>query len=141
MLVSGAMAERPDMLGLRHLALWVAPDAFSATARFYTEAMGFEVDWQPDDANVYLTSGGDNLALHRADQQPRSGGALDHIGFAVASSDAVYAWHAYLHPLASQLGFEVLNPPKQHRDGATSFYLRDPARHQLQLLHIPSLRP
>ena len=28
--------------------------------------LGFAVEWEPDPDNVYLTSGCDNLALHRA---------------------------------------------------------------------------
>ena len=34
--------------------------------RFYVDVLGFAVEWEPDPDNVYLTSGRDNLALHRA---------------------------------------------------------------------------
>ena len=33
---------------------------------FYVDVLGFRVEWEPDPDNVYLTSGVDNLALHRA---------------------------------------------------------------------------
>ncbi|MGH1340063.1 MAG: VOC family protein [Nannocystales bacterium] len=138
------MNSRPPTLGLRHLALWVHGDAFDATLRFYTEGLGLGVDWHPDADNIYLSSGGDNVALHRA-VAPREvshkDSPLDHLGFAMASADDVRAWHAFLEPKASELGIELLNVPKLHRDGATSFYLRDPAGHQVQMLHVPSIRP
>ena len=56
--------ERPTHAGLRHLAL-NARD-LAAMKRFYTELLGFAVEWEPDADNVYLSSGIDNLALHRA---------------------------------------------------------------------------
>ena len=33
--------------------------------RFYVDLLGFEIEWEPDADNVYLSSGHDNLALHR----------------------------------------------------------------------------
>lgn len=64
--------------GMRHVALFV--EKFSASEQFYTELLGMEVEWRPDEDNVYLTSGNDNLALHRVDGK-RDQGQLDHIGF------------------------------------------------------------
>ncbi len=138
------MEPRPSTLGLRHLALWVRADAFDATLRFYTEGLGLGVDWHPDPDNIYLSSGGDNVALHRVvpprevshDRSP-----LDHLGFAMRTADEVRDWYAYLQPRADTLGIELLCEPKQHRDGATSFYLRVPGGPQVQMLHVPSLRP
>ena len=53
------------LLGLRHLALNVRDP--QASKRFYCECFGMSVVWEPDPDNVYLSSGPDNLALHRAD--------------------------------------------------------------------------
>ena len=50
--------------GLRHLALSVRD--LDAMKRFYVDLLGFAVEWEPDADNVYLSSGIDNLALHRA---------------------------------------------------------------------------
>lgn len=137
------MSTRPSTLGLRHLALWVSAERFDATVRFYTEGLGLEVDWKPDPDNVYLSSGGDNVALHRV-VPPREvsheRSPLDHLGFVMDTADTVRAWHGYLEERADDLDIEILNAPKLHRDGATSFYLRDPAGHQVQMLHIPSIR-
>ena len=56
--------ERPDLaLGLRHVALAVCDMA--VCERFYVELLGMRVEWRPDPDNLYLTSGSDNLALHR----------------------------------------------------------------------------
>ena len=47
---------------------------------FYTNFLGMEVEWRPDEDNVYLTNGNDNLALHRVEKLDGFG-RLDHIGF------------------------------------------------------------
>src|SRR6476660_8820567 len=62
--VTMSKVERPRHNGLRHLALKVRD--LDAMKRFYVDLLGFSVDWEPDADNVYLTSGTDNLALHRA---------------------------------------------------------------------------
>ena len=38
-----------------------------------------EVEWRPDEDNVYLTNGNDNLALHKVEKLDGFG-RLDHIG-------------------------------------------------------------
>src|SRR5947208_433108 len=55
--------DRPTHAGLRHLALNARE--LDAMKRFYVDLLGFEVEWEPDADNVYLSSGHDNLALHR----------------------------------------------------------------------------
>jgi catechol-2,3-dioxygenase len=137
-----ALPATPPLLGLRHLALYVVRDRFAATLQFYREGMGMQIDWQPDDDAVYLTSGSDNLALHRVDnpeQLGRAASGLDHLGFLVPEAAAVEAWHARLSSSASELGIEILAKPRLHRDGATSFYLLDPAGNKVQILHMPSI--
>ncbi|PRP95640.1 Glyoxalase-like domain protein [Enhygromyxa salina] len=128
----------PPLLGLRHLALHIADAHYEATLRFYREGMGMAIDWQPDDAAAYLTSGRDNLALHRVDTVRREHSALDHLGFMVADAATVDAWHARLSERAADLGIEILAKPRLHRDGASSFYLLDPAGNKVQIVHIPS---
>jgi catechol 2,3-dioxygenase-like lactoylglutathione lyase family enzyme len=58
------MDRPPPHAGLRHLALNVRD--LDAMKRFYVDLLGFAVEWEPDADNVYLSSGIDNLALHRA---------------------------------------------------------------------------
>src|SRR5687767_2603683 len=116
----------PPTLGLRHLALWIRDDAFAATVAFYREAMAMELQWQPDDDNVYLTSGADNLALHRA-KPPRvvahEQSPLDHLGFCVPAAADVASWQDRVRAHGGTIAQEL----RTHRDGATSFYARDPA--------------
>lgn len=128
------------MLGLRHLAVSVAGAGFEACARFYTEGMGMQVDWQPDADNIYLSSGPDNLALHRVAEIDHRVSALDHLGFVCATADDVRAWFVRVEALVGAHGLEILQAPKLHRDGATSFYFRDPAGNKVQIIHIPTLR-
>ena len=71
------MIDRPKHLGLRHMALFT--NAFDEMKRFYVDWLGFEVEWEPDGDNIYLTSGSDNLALHRGDTgHDASGGPRSH---------------------------------------------------------------
>lgn len=117
-------------LGLRHLALF--SKNLEACARFYTELLGMEVVWQPDPDNIYLSSGSDNLALHRAPQDftPAAHQRLDHLGFFLKTKEDVDAWHEYL---ASQ-GIRISAKPKDHRDGTRSFYCLDPDGNSVQLI-------
>jgi catechol 2,3-dioxygenase-like lactoylglutathione lyase family enzyme len=127
---------RPSHLGLRHLALNVR--RMAEMKAFYVERLGFQVEWEPDPQNVYLTSGRDNLALHQAGGQepwPAGEGALDHLGLVVASADQVDAWAAFLE---SQ-GVALDMPPKTHRDGARSCYFRDPDGNRVQIIHHPPI--
>jgi len=126
-------------LGLRHLALWIDDAVFAATVHFYRGALAMEVQWQPDEDNVYLTSGTDNLALHRAKAPRRvvhEHSPLDHLGFCVPTAEDVTRWRERV----AAHGGAIVQEVRTHRDGATSFYARDPAGNLLQVLHLPSLR-
>ncbi len=137
-------ADAPPSFGLRHLALFIPDALFDATSRFYREGMAMAVDWQPDPDNIYLSSGGDNVALHRAPAERTidlSRSPLDHLGFCVASAADVEAWHGRLSAGAESWGLTEVGATKRHRDDSSSFYFRDPAGHLVQIIHIPSLRP
>ena len=127
--------ERPDIgFGMRHVALFVRD--MSASERFFVELMGMEIEWRPDERNLYLTSGSDNIALHQANpdlQRDEAGQRLDHIGFFVASPAAVDDWHRWL----SDHGVRIRNAPQDHRDGARSFYCYDPDGTLIQIIHHP----
>ena len=121
--------------GLRHLALWV--QNFDATVDFYTRLLGMAVEWHPDADNIYLTSGQDNLALHRApvEFQRAPHQALDHLGFIINTIDEVNAWHDFL----VKEGVVIKAAPRTHRDGAHSFYCCDPDGNSVQMLYHPPL--
>lgn len=134
-------ATHPPTLGMRHVAVSVAGPGFDACARFYTEGMGMRIDWRPDVDNIYMTFGPDNLALHRVAEIDHKTSALDHLGFVTATADDVRAWYDRIVALMAEHTLEIVQPPKLHRDGATSFYFRDPAGNQVQIIHIPTLQP
>jgi len=122
------------MAGMHHVALHARQ--FDDTLAFYTELLGMVVEWRPDADNVYLTSGSDNLAIHRADGPvAEAGQRLDHIGFLVDDPGDVDRW--YDHLVAN--GVPVDAPPRTHRDGARSFYCRDPEGTTVQIIHHPPL--
>ena len=133
--------ERPSHAGLRHLAL-NARD-LAAMKRFYTELLGFAVEWEPDADNVYLSSGIDNLALHRAAAPqtslktgtPGTAGALDHLGLIVREPDDVDRWAAFLE----SHGVTIDAKPRTHRDGARSCYFKDPDGNSVQIIHHPPI--
>ena len=122
--------ERPTHAGLRHLALNVRD--LTAMKRFYVELLGFAVEWEPDPDNVYLSSGIDNLALHKAAKEVE-GGALDHLGLIVREADDVDRWAAFL----GGNGVAMSAQPKTHRDGARSCYFKDPDGNSVQVIHHP----
>lgn len=128
--------NRPSHAGLRHLAL-NARD-LDAMKRFYVDVLGFAVEWEPDADNVYLSSGIDNLALHRVTSDgSRSGDgqSLDHLGLIVRSAQDVDQWAAYLE----SRGVTIDAQPRTHRDGARSCYFRDPDGNRVQLIHHPPI--
>ena len=129
------MGRRPYLgFGLRHVALQVRD--LEACEAFYVELLGMRVEWRPDNDNLYLTSGGDNLALHRiAEPVAERGQRLDHIGFMLASAEAVDQWYAWL---VSQ-GVPMAGKPRTHRDGARSFYCFDPEGTRVQMIHHPPI--
>lgn len=123
----------PATAGMRHIALNVI--RFTETEAFYVELLGMQVEWRPDADNVYLTSGNDNLALHRSDEKPSGPQHLDHIGFIIGEIDSVDRWYEFL----LQHNIEIFKPPKTHRDGARSFYCRDPDGNVVQMMYYPPL--
>src|SRR3984893_3098373 len=124
--------QRPAHAGLRHLALNVRD--LPAMKRFYVELLGFSVEWEPDPDNLYLSSGIDNLALHRTgDIAPK--GSLDHLGLIVREADDVDRWAAFLEGN----GVVLAATPKTHRDGARSCYVKDPDGNSVQIIHHPPI--
>jgi len=136
--------DRPRHAGLRHLALNVK--RLDAMKDFYVDLLGFAIEWEPDADNIYLSSGIDNLALHRSAEASRStdewsarlqpsDSPLDHLGLIVRSAGDVDLWAEYLQAN----GVTIDAPPKTHRDGARSCYFRDPDGNRIQIIHHPPI--
>jgi catechol 2,3-dioxygenase-like lactoylglutathione lyase family enzyme len=133
--------DRPSHAGLRHLALNVR--RLDEMKRFYVDLLGFTIEWEPDPDNVYLSSGIDNLALHRSTsitagrsaEASRSDGALDHLGLIVRSADDVDRWAEFLE----SRGVTLKAKPRTHRDGARSMYFLDPDGNSIQIIHHPPI--
>lgn len=119
--------------GLNHVALLVTH--FDECEAFYTDLLGMRIDWRPDADNVYLTSGKDNLALHRApkDFVPSEHQNLHHMGFAIKTRKDVDTWFHFMQ----QKGAVIKAAPKDHRDGTRSFYCADPDGNVVQLIYYP----
>ncbi len=124
------------MLGLRHVALRVRN--LQRSLDFYGRLLGMRIDWRPDPENAYLTSGSDNLALHEsAEALPWEDGrlGLDHLGFLVLRPEQVDQWAERLEAE----GVVLDQKPRTHRDGARSFYVRDPDGNLVQILYHPHI--
>jgi catechol 2,3-dioxygenase-like lactoylglutathione lyase family enzyme len=123
----------PPHGGLHHLALLVKN--FSECEKFYVELLGMKIVWRPDADNLYLSSGNDNLALHRAPTHftPDKSQRLDHLGFFLKERNDVDQWYDYLK--SENVLIKAL--PKDHRDNTRSFYCADPDGNIVQMIYIP----
>ena len=123
-----------NTLGIRHLALKVRK--FRECLHFYNVILKMEIDWQPDDENVYLTNGKDNLALHFDDSIDPSGQCkLDHFGILLQKKEDVDVWYSYI----SENEVRIFKPVNDHRDGSRSFYCYDPDGNIVQLIWHPKI--
>jgi catechol-2,3-dioxygenase len=118
-------------LGLRHVALNVFD--VELIKNFYVSIFNMSVEWQPDEDNVYLTSGNDNLAIHRVEscERERATQRLDHLGFFVKTPDDVDAWFTFL----KEKNVKIIAEPRTHRDGARSLYCADPEGTVIQVIY------
>lgn len=124
--------NRPkNKISLEHVALNIFK--LDECINFYVNVLGMKIIWQPDADNIYLSSGSDNLALHRAQEpinvKPQH---LDHFGFVLQERDDVDRWHDYL----IKNNVDVKQQPKDHRDGARSLYCADPDGNIIQLIWL-----
>jgi len=124
-----------ETLGIKHVALKVKN--FDNCLKFYTDILGMDIDWQPDDDNVYLSNGKDNLALHK-DSNLNLGSKnnrLDHYGIMLKTKDDVDYWFNFI----KSHDVEIFKDIKNHRDGSRSFYCYDPDKNILQIMWHPTL--
>lgn len=128
-----AVTRPPGHLGLHHAALFVQDMA--ASRRFWVDLLGFTVEWEPDTDNLYLTSGSDNLAIHRAPAPTTGPQRLDHLGVICRSPEDVDAWHVWLQAQ----NVTIAAAPRRHRDGAYSLYCLDPDGVRVQIIHHPPI--
>jgi catechol 2,3-dioxygenase-like lactoylglutathione lyase family enzyme len=127
--------QRPaPTAGMRHIALYVQD--MDAAEHFYVGLLGMTIEWRPDADNVYLTSGNDNLALHRSTRatDPEAQ-LLDHVGFILKTPGDVDDWYQFLKANA----IEMKSEPRTHRDGARSFYCVGPQNVIVQMIYHPPI--
>lgn len=130
------MQKPKPTAGMHHIALFVKN--FDACVNFYTKILGMSIDWHPDENNIYLSSGTDNLALHRAPEEfmPDKYQHLDHFGFFLTEYNEVDIWFEYL----KNHNVIIKALPKDHRDGTRSFYCADPDGNTIQLIYYPKVK-
>jgi len=122
----------PPTRGIRHVALLCSN--MQTMEHFYCNVLGYAVEWRPSPEELYMTRGEDNLALH-ASPSGGSESRLDHLGLLMSQPEDVDAWAAYL----TERGVKLDTTPRTHRDGARSFYARDPEGNRLQFLYHPPI--
>ena len=125
----------PPTKGIRHVALQVRD--MGRMEAFYRDVLGYVEEWRPAPGELYMTRGSDNLALHAvagAPGEPRES-RLDHLGLLMSRAEDVDAWAAWL----AARGVVLDTRPRTHRDGARSFYARDPEGNRIQFLWHPPI--
>ena len=124
-----------ETLGIKHVALKVKN--FDNCLKFYTDILGMDIDWQPDDDNVYLSNGKDNLALHKDGNLDLSSknNRLDHYGIMLKTKNDVDYWFNFI----KSHDVKIFKDIKDHRDGSRSFYCYDPDKNILQIMWHPTL--
>ncbi len=127
--------QPPPTKGIRHVALFV--DDMGVMERFYERVLGYAVEWRPSEQELYLTRGSDNLALHAVASKHGASreSRLDHIGLLMAKPEDVDAWAEWLE----SHGVALDTRPRLHRDGARSFYARDPEGNRIQFIWHPPI--
>jgi catechol 2,3-dioxygenase-like lactoylglutathione lyase family enzyme len=130
------MSQIAGVKGMRHIALKVRD--VNRSKDFYQKLLGMDVVWEPDPQNVYLSSGCDNIALHKVSDEYAARFAeqqLDHLGFVVETIERVRE----LEENFRSQGARILHAFKIHRDGSASFYCADPDGIVIQMLYEPNL--
>lgn len=128
-----AAAGPPPTKGIRHLALFVRD--MGTMERFYRDVLGYVEEWRPSERELYMTRGSDNLALHAAEVDEVRESRLDHFGLVMSKPEDVDAWAEWL----DGHGVHLDTRPRQHRDGARSFYARDPEGNRIQFIWHPPI--
>jgi catechol-2,3-dioxygenase len=103
--------------------------------RFYRDVLGYVEEWRPSERELYMTRGSDNLALHAADVGEVRESRLDHIGLVMSKAEDVDTWAEWLEGH----GVNLDTRPRKHRDGARSFYARDPEGNRIQFIWHPPI--
>jgi catechol 2,3-dioxygenase-like lactoylglutathione lyase family enzyme len=124
----------PPTKGIRHIALFVRD--LPRVEAFYRDVLGYVEEWRPSERELYMTRGADNLALHATPGGDTEGDTrLDHFGLLMARAEDVDAWAVHLE----RHGIALDTRPRTHRDGARSFYARDPEGNRIQFIWHPPI--
>lgn len=121
----------PKNANLRHIAL--AVNRLDECEAFYN-LLGMRTELKTDDY-AYLTTGDDNLSLHRLVGSFSENQRLEHIGFAVDSLAAVD--QLYLDAMNHNL--VILSEPKTFGIGTRSFSVADPDGIEVEFTYHPPM--
>ena len=121
----------PKNASLRHVAL--AVHHLDECEKFYN-LLGMQTELKTEDY-VYLTSGNDNLSLHKVNAPFKGSQRLEHIGFAIDSIKAVDE----LYQTAIQHHLNILFEPKTFGIGTRSFSITDPDGIEVEFTYHPPM--
>ena len=95
--------------------------------------VSMKVDWKPDDQNVYLTNGVDNLALHYDENisDVKNDSRLDHFGIFIKNKDDIDVYMKHMRIIMSK-SIKI----KRHIDKSVSFYVEDPDGIFANFMHL-----
>jgi catechol 2,3-dioxygenase-like lactoylglutathione lyase family enzyme len=121
----------PQNACLKHIAL--AVNHLDECEKFYN-LLGMRTELKTEDY-VYLTSGHDNLSLHRVTASLEGEQRLEHIGFAVDSIEAV----DQLYQDAISHNLNIMSVPKTFGIGTRSFSVSDPDGIEVEFTYHPPM--
>lgn len=121
----------PKNASLRHVAL--AVNKLDECEQFYN-LLGMSTELKTDDY-AYLTGNGDNISLHKVHATFEATQRLEHIGFALDSTQAV---DQLFHNLQKH-GFNIALPPKTFGIGTHSFSVFDPDGIEVEFTYHPPM--
>jgi catechol 2,3-dioxygenase-like lactoylglutathione lyase family enzyme len=121
----------PKNAGLRHVALAVRK--LDECEQFYN-LLGMKTELKSDEY-VYLTHYGDNLSLHRVEQEFSEHQRLEHIGFSLESVAAVN--NLYEEVCHHQLN--IVHQPQTFGIGTHGFSIIDPDGIEVEFTYHPPM--
>ena len=122
----------PLLLGLRHVAISVRN--VRESVQFYCAVLNMRIEWEPDPDNIYLTSGTDNLAIHKF----RKGNSRGRFKVSITSGSSleVLRMSTQLRRKSSLTGSNWFTLSRRIATGLAPLF-KDPDGILIQLLYHP----
>lgn len=117
------------MVGLQPYAFVLAVNDLPASARYFIDVLGFELEWRDDDNWQALRCGGVRIMIGHCPDAPRPADLGDHSYFAYLLVDDVDDFHA---ELAKRRAI-ILHAPTNRTWGKREMAIATPEGHRMMI--------